>query len=193
VKYDTTTSLLAPVSGLRGALTVTPTESFGGSGGSATYVLLQGTGSTYINLGAPGRSVLALRATVGATEGASQFGLPPDQRLYAGGSATIRGYKYQYVGPQFPDGTPEGGTSLDAGTIEFRQRFGKSYGAAVFVDAGQVGTTGLPFTGPLRAGVGVGARYYTAIGPIRVDVATPLIQQTGAGSIEAYIGIGEAF
>jgi translocation and assembly module TamA len=193
VKYDTTGSLLAPIRGLRAAATITPTESFGGAGGPATYVLLQATGSTYINLAAPGRSVLALRATIGASEGATQFGLPPDQRFYAGGSATIRGYKYQYVGPQFPDEVPQGGTSLDAGTIEFRQRFGKSLGAAVFVDAGQVGTTGIPFTGQIRAGAGIGGRYYTAIGPIRIDVAVPLNSQPGAGSFEAYIGIGEAF
>jgi translocation and assembly module TamA len=193
VKYDTTNSLLAPISGVRAAATVTPTESFGGGSGSATYVLVQSTGSTYLNFGAPGRSVLALRATLAGVEGATQFALPPDQRLYAGGSATIRGYKYQYVGPQFADGRPQGGTSLDAGTVEFRQRFGKSYGAAVFVDAGQVGTSGVPFNGPLRVGAGIGARYYTAIGPIRLDVAVPLIKQNDAGAFQAYIGIGEAF
>ena len=192
-KYDTTGSLLSPIHGFRLAATVTPTESFGGSTGTSSYVLLQATGSTYVNLGRPGRSVLALRATIGASEGASQFGLPPDQRFYAGGSNTIRGYKYQYVGPQFGDQNPEGGTSLDAGTIEFRQRFGRSFGAAVFADAGQVGTKGLPFEGALRAGAGIGGRYYTAIGPIRIDLAVPMISQPGAGSFQAYIGIGEAF
>ena len=193
VKYDTTDSLLAPIRGFRVSATVTPTESFGGAGRAGTYVLLAATGSTYLNFGRPGRSVLALRATVGATEGATQFALPPDQRQYAGGSATIRGYKYQYVGPQFADGTPQGGTSLDAVTAEFRQRFGRSFGAAVFADTGQVGASGLPGTGSLRAGVGVGGRYYTAIGPIRLDVAVPVIRQQGAGVFEAYIGIGEAF
>jgi translocation and assembly module TamA len=193
VKYDTTGSLLDPIHGLRAAATITPTESFGGAAGSATYVLLQATGSTYINLAAPGRSVLALRATMGASEGATQFGLPPDQRFYAGGSATIRGYKYQYVGPEFPNEIPQGGTALDAGTIEFRQRLGNSFGAALFVDAGQVGTTGVPFTGQFHAGAGIGGRYYTAIGPIRIDVAVPLNPQPGAGAFEAYIGIGEAF
>jgi translocation and assembly module TamA len=193
VKYDTTGSRLSPISGWRAAATVTPTESFGGSFGTSSYVLLQTTGSTYLNLGKPGRSVLAVRATVDASEGTTQFGLPPDQRFYGGGSATIRGYKYQYVGPQFADQSPEGGTSLDAATIEFRQRFGSSFGAALFVDAGQVGTSGLPFEGAVRAGAGVGGRYYTAIGPIRIDVAVPMIAQPGAGSFQAYIGIGEAF
>lgn len=193
VKYDSTDSLFLPTHGVRAAATITPTESFGGGSGSTPYVLAQATGSTYLNLGRPGRSVLALRATLSLTEGATQFALPPDQRQYAGGSATIRGYKYQYVGPQFADGTPQGGTALDAATIEFRQRFGRNFGAAVFVDGGQVGTGGVPFSGALRAGAGIGGRYYTAIGPIRIDLAVPLIQQHDAGSFEAYIGIGEAF
>ena len=198
LKYDDTGSLFEPTHGFRAQATLTPTESLGGAGGNTPFVLLQLGGSTYIDLGALmfgtlGRSVLALRTVLGAVEGATQFELPPDQRFYAGGSNTIRGYKYQYVGPHFPDNRPQGGTSLDAGTIEFRQRFGASYGLAVFVDAGQVGTKGVPFAGPLRVGAGVGARYYTSIGPIRLDVAVPLIRQPGSDAFELYIGIGEAF
>ena len=62
-----------------------------------------------------------------------------------------------------------------------------------FVDAGQVGSDGKPFSGKLRVGAGVGARYYTAIGPIRVDVAVPLSRQKKGDALEAYIGIGQAF
>ena len=60
------------------------------------------------------------------------------------------------------------------------------------VDAGQVSTSSAGFGG-LRAGAGVGARYYTAIGPIRLDVAVPLNKRNGDDSLEAYIGIGQAF
>jgi translocation and assembly module TamA len=130
---------------------------------------------------------------LGSAGGASQFELPPDQRFYGGGSANIRGYKYQYVGPQFTDHHPQGGTAIDAATIEFRQRFFESYGAVAFVDAGQVGTGATPFQGPLRIGVGVGARYYTPIGPIRLDFALPLSRIPGGDSFEIYIGIGQAF
>ena len=191
-KYDSTgpEGLFEPTHGIKASLTVTPTESF--STGSQ-YVILQAAGSTYVNLGAPGRSVLALRATVASIQGASAFQVPPDQRLYAGGSATIRGYRYQSVGPQFADRKPQGGTSLGAGTVEFRQRFGQSFGAAVFVDAGEVGTSSTPFSGKLRAGAGVGARYYTPIGPIRMDFAVPLNKRSGDDAFELYIGIGEAF
>ena len=92
-----------------------------------------------------------------------------------------------------PTAIPTGGTSLAAGTVEFRQRFGESFGAAVFVDAGQVTSTSTPFSGTLRAGAGVGARYYTAIGPIRLDVAVPLNRERGDDAFELYIGLGQAF
>jgi len=192
-KYDSTgkEGLLEPTHGIRASATVTPTASLAGSG--SDFVILQATGSTYFDLGAPGRSVLALRGTVASVQGASTFQLPPDQRLYAGGSATVRGYKYQSVGPKFPSGRPTGGTSLAAYTVEFRQRILESFGAVVFVDAGQVDTASSPFSGNLRAGAGVGARYYTPIGPIRLDVAVPLNRERGDDSFELYIGIGQAF
>ncbi|APH55898.1 Outer membrane protein [Granulibacter bethesdensis] len=196
LKYDDTGSLFEPTHGYRAIISATPTESLpsGGSGASKTFVLMKAQGSTYINLSRrEGRSILALRALVGAAPGVSLMDLPPDQRFYAGGSDTIRGYKYQFVGPTFPNNDPTGGTAVDAATVELRQRFGSSYGVALFVDAGQVSQNGGPFSGDLRVGAGIGARYYTAIGPIRVDFALPLMKQRGNSSFQAYIGIGEAF
>ena len=63
----------------------------------------------------------------------------------------------------------------------------------MFVDAGQVGTTGVPFSGNLGVGAGVGARYYTAFGPIRLDVAVPVVRLRKDDLLEVYIGIGQAF
>jgi len=190
-KYDSTglEGLLEPTHGIKASVTATPTASLLGGGGD--FVILLATASTYFDFGTAGRSVLALRATAGTVQGASTFQLPPDQRLYAGGSGTVRGYKYQYVGPKFPDGRPTGGTALEAGTVEFRQRFG-AFGAAAFVDAGEVEAVDAPRTA-LRVGAGVGARYYTAIGPIRLDFAVPLDRQHGDDTFEIYIGLGEAF
>ena len=175
VKYDSTgpDGLFNPTHGIKATATVTPTDSLAGHG--SFFTIAQLGGSTYFNLASiEGRSVLALRALVGTIQGASTFAVPPDQRLYAGGSGTVRGYKYQSVGPRFASYRPIGGTSLDTATIEFRQRFGESLGAVAFIDAGQVGTTSAPFTGTVQAGAGIGARYYTSIGPIRLDVAVPL-------------------
>ena len=193
VSYDSSgiiDGLRDPVTGLRAALAVTPTHAFGG--GDSTFLLTQITASSYFDLSGDGRSVVALRGLAATILGASNLDLPPDQRLYAGGSATVRGYAYQSLGPQFPDRKPVGAKSVDAATVEFRQRIGDDWGAAAFLDMGQAGT-GAPFTGKLYAGAGVGARYYTAVGAVRVDVATPLVKLPGGDAFQLYIGLGQAF
>ncbi len=190
-RYDSTNSQFDPTEGIRASIGLTPTESFGGR--SATFFVMQASGSTYIDVSGAGRSVVALRGLVGKIAGANVFSLPPDQRFYAGGSATVRGYRYQSVGPQFPDGNPTGGTAISAGTIEFRQRIFDSYGVVGFIDAGQVTDNGAPFTGTWRVGAGVGFRYYTSIGPIRADIAVPLNKQPGGDRFELYLGLGQAF
>lgn len=143
--------------------------------------------------------------------------LPPDQRFYAGGSGTVRGYRYQSVGLQFPDGNPVGGTAMTAFNVEFRQRFGESFGAVLFADAGEASENLSPLTGvfhsrrcsssaPLEGtspaestttcwavGVGVGTRYYTSIGPIRLDIAVPTYRRSNDDRFEVYIGLGQAF
>jgi translocation and assembly module TamA len=190
VKYDTTKSLFDPVGGVRVTLSETPTQSLGTGG---TYLISQLSGSTYFDFGSAGRSVLAVRGLVAKVSGAGVFGLPPDQRLYAGGSGTVRGFRYQSIGPQFADGKPTGGTAMSAGSLEFRQRFLDSWGVAVFADAGQNSAGGAPFTDAWRVGVGAGIRYYTSIGPIRLDFAVPMNREPGGDSFEVYIGIGQAF
>ncbi|HWJ36116.1 MAG TPA: BamA/TamA family outer membrane protein [Steroidobacteraceae bacterium] len=169
----------------------------------------------------PGRSVLAVRALAGQAQGAAELSLPPDQRFYGGGSGTIRGYAYQSVGPQFCadgsvpaagktcpasitssgaklpagslSGIPIGGTAIAAGTLEFRQRFGANWGSAFFVDGGQVSASLKPLPSEFRIGVGAGARYYTPIGPIRLDVAVPTHRDSISGIFQVYIGLGQAF
>jgi translocation and assembly module TamA len=199
-KYDTTgivNSFEDALHGVRASLTVTPTQSFN-SDSNATFVIIQGTASTYFDLAtlgwtAPGRTVLALRGLIGTAQGATLFSLPPDQRFYAGGSSTVRGYRYQSIGPQFPDGKPIGGQSIDAATIEYRQRLFGNWGAVAFVDAGQVGSSSTPFQGTTHVGAGIGARYYTPIGAIRLDVAVPVNRQPGGDAFEIYLGLGQAF
>jgi len=192
LKYDDTDNLLDPTRGFRAAVLATPTQPLAGPQTEA-FLSLQVSGSGYFDLGEPGRSVLAVRGLIGDVLGASADALPPDKRFYAGGSATVRGYKFLSVGPQFPDHKPQGGAAVVAGTVEFRQRFLDSYGAVVFVDAGQVAANSAPFTGTAGMGVGVGARYYTSIGPIRLDVAVPVVQVPNSGNFEIYIGLGQAF
>jgi translocation and assembly module TamA len=182
--------------GIRATIGASPTESLGTP--DATFVILQGSASTYFDFARlgwtrPGSSVLAVRGLVASAQGASQFDLPPDQRFYGGGSATVRGFRYQSVGPLFPDDNPEGGAAIDAGTLEFRQRVWGPVGAALFVDAAQVNAASAPFEGTLREGVGAGVRYYTPIGPIRVDVAVPVNEPPHGDAFELYLGLGQAF
>jgi translocation and assembly module TamA len=192
--YDSTgltNPLLDPTRGIRASLIATPTQAFGAH--SLTFTILQAAGSTYFNLSGNGRSVLALRGIAGSVLGASNFDLPPDQRLYAGGSGTVRGYRYQSIGPLFPDGDPMGGTAVDAASIEFRQRLFGSFGVVTFVDAGQASDEGVPFTGTLRVGAGVGVRYYTPIGVVRADFAVPLNRPPNGDTFGVYISLGQAF
>jgi translocation and assembly module TamA len=200
VIYDSTnlpTPLEDPRHGWRGSLSLTPTLAIGHP--NATFLITQLKVATYFDLNHllpldPGRSVLAVRALVGLAQGAGELSLPPDQRFYAGGTSTIRGYGYQLVGPQFPNtGNPTGGTAITAGGVEFRQRLYTNWGVVAFVDAGQVSASIKPLPDDTRIGTGAGMRYYTPIGPIRIDVAVPVGRRAGEDSFEVYIGLGQAF
>ncbi len=193
LNFDDTNSLLNPTTGIRAALLVSPERSL--TGIQSNFLLTQLAGSTYLNVAGNGRTVLALRGLVGNAFGVDTFGLPPDQRFYAGGSGTVRGYKYQSVGPQFPDGKPAGGTRITAGTIELRQRVFSSFGFSLFTDAARVagsGGSGLG-GGKYAVGAGAGVFYYTPIGPIRLEGAVPLVRLPNSGFFEIYVGLGQAF
>jgi translocation and assembly module TamA len=204
LSYDST-NLVAPlddpVHGIRGSLSVTPTLAIGHP--NSTFIITQLRAAAFFDLAEllstpSGRSVLAARALLGKAQGASQLSLPPDQRFYAGGSATIRGFAYQSVGPKFP-GTdnPTGGTAISAVGLEFRQRLFTTWGVAAFIDAGQTSDTLRLIPNNLQAGAGVGVRYYTPIGPLRFDVAVPINPTPGEssaqGRYQVYIGLGQAF
>jgi translocation and assembly module TamA len=203
-----------PTHGMRDSLTITPTESLGRP--NASFVISQLKIAAYFDLHDffsffdMGRSILAVRALAGEAQGAGQLSLPPDQRFYAGGSGTIRGYEYQIVGPHFysnddghyytsntggraDTGIPIGGTAIAVGSLEFRQRFGANWGAAVFVDGGQVSASLKPVPSDFRVGVGGGVRYYTPIGPVRVDIAVPTTRESGDQGFQVYIGLGQSF
>ncbi|WP_241664071.1 autotransporter assembly complex protein TamA [Oecophyllibacter saccharovorans] len=195
---DRSNPIEPPTHGVRAALGVTPSLSM--EHRTAFYLPLTAEASTYLDLhhlgiSPPGRSIIALRATVGTIQGVSSvWNVPPDQRLYAGGPATVRGFRWQGVGPHWKHTKYAiGGTSMDAGTVEYRQRIMKSFGTALFVDAGQVGEHSTPGEGKVRVGYGGGVRYFTPIGPIRLDVAFPMNRPRRGDRWELYIGLGEVF
>ncbi len=192
--YDSTglaDPLSDPTKGGRATISITPTLAFGSK--TQLFLVMQASGTMYFDISGDGRSVIATRALIGSIEGGSNFDLPPDQRLYAGGSGTVRGFRYQSIGPYFPDGKPAVASSVDSVSLEYRQRLWSDYGFAAFVDAGQAGANSVPFNGGVEVGAGLGARYYTSIGAIRADVAVPVTRAPNSDAFEIYIGIGQAF
>ncbi len=97
--------------------------------------------------------------------------LPATLRFFAGGDNSVRGYDFQTLGPQDDDGTVVGGSHLLVGSAELDYRIKEAWGVAAFVDSGNAfDDTDIR----LRTGVGVGVRWFSPIGPVRLDIAVPL-------------------
>ncbi|RAI60227.1 outer membrane protein assembly factor [Roseicella frigidaeris] len=189
-RYDGTDSLLDPSRGWRVNGTLTPSWSFRES---TPFAPLRVTASTYWDVLGERRTILAVRGTFGSLLGADLPNVPRHQRFYAGGGGSVRGYDYQSIGPRDGLNRPSGGSSLLETSLELRQRIWGNIGGVAFVDAGSVGTSSAPDTSNLRVGAGVGLRYFTAIGPIRADIAFPLVKQRDNSAFGLYVGIGQSF
>jgi translocation and assembly module TamA len=190
--WDTRDNHLEPTRGWRLDARIAPTRDLAET--HAGFLALRGGARRYLDLGEePGRSVLALRVAAGSILAADRIDVPADRRLYAGGGGSVRGYAYQSIGPRDARGEAAGGLSLAEVTAELRQRFGAAWGAALFVDAGGAAASRTLVSADLRVGVGGGIRYYTPIGPIRVDLGVPLRSDDATGRFGVYIGIGQAF
>lgn len=189
VAYDATDDLLNPTDGFRLGARISPEVAR--QNGVFSYVRAQVDGSIYFSVS--DSVVLAARARLGSIlGGVSADRIAPSRRFYAGGGASVRGYAYQAIGPRDPDNDPLGGKSLAEFSLEARVRFG-SFGVVPFIDAGNIARDFLPDLGDLRFGAGIGVRYYTGFGPIRVDVGTPLNRQPGDSRIAVYVSLGQAF
>jgi len=182
-----------PTQGYRLQLDVTPYVDVGSN--NDFFSMLRLTGRSYFDLGEPGRSVLALRASFGTEPTGNIGGIPPDKLFYAGGGGSVRGFVYQSAGPRDAFNNPLGGASVVEANVEFRQRFGKSFGAVAFVDAGSAYPGTLPdfsLFAP-RVGAGAGLRYYTDFGPVRLDVGFPINRRDGDPPFGIYVSLGQAF
>ncbi|WP_235037500.1 autotransporter assembly complex family protein [Novosphingobium sp. 18052] len=188
VGFDTSDDLLNPTKGFRATALVQPEATV--RGGFDPYVRARIDASTYYPIN--DSLVLAGRLRFGTIQGAGLFDIAPSRRLYAGGGGSVRGYAYQALGEQAPDGNPVGGRSLNEGSFEARYRFG-NYGVVAFVDAGQAYRETTPQFNNLRYGVGIGGRFYTNFGPMRLDIATPIARKPGESRFNLYVSIGQAF
>ncbi len=185
---DFSNDLLDPTKGFRATVFVQPEGSL--RDGFNFYVKSQIDASGYYPIG--DSFVLAGRVRLGTIQGVDRDQIAPSRRFYAGGGGSVRGYAYQKLGPLDPEGDPVGGRSLNEGSAEVRYRFG-NFGVVGFVDAGQAYESTMPKFSDLRIGAGIGARYYTNFGPLRVDLATPINRRPGEGRFNVYVSIGQAF
>jgi translocation and assembly module TamA len=186
--YDRSDNLLNPAHGYRLGAQLSPQISFSDTASSNARLILDA--SLYQPL--TRRITLATRTRLGVLAGGSLNNIAPSQRLYAGGGGSVRGYAYQALGPVDITNAPTGGRSLSEISLELRYRVG-DFGLVPFIDAGQVYDTASPRFNKLQIGAGVGVRYYTSFGPLRIDVATPLNRRTGDASVAVYVGIGQTF
>ncbi|WP_424770162.1 autotransporter assembly complex protein TamA [Pontixanthobacter sp.] len=204
--FDTSDDLLNPTKGFRLSLLAQPEGSL--QGGFDPYGRGVFDATAYFS---PTDSiVLAGRLRAGTIVGVNRADIAPSRRFYAGGGGSVRGFGFQQLGPQVaepnpafditdPDETdsqfllrPVGGLSTNELAAEVRYRFG-DFGVVAFVDAGQVYNTSVPDFSGLRYGAGIGGRFYTNFGPLRLDIATPIGRKDGESLINIYISIGQAF
>ncbi|MEP7221143.1 MAG: BamA/TamA family outer membrane protein [Novosphingobium sp.] len=188
VGFDASDNLLDPRKGYRALVRLSPETSW--SGKVSPYIRTLFEASGYFPAGKS--IVLAARARVGVIAGVSSATLAPSRRYYAGGGGSVRGFGYQELGPKDAAGNPIGGRSLNEFAVEARYRFG-DFGIVPFIDAGQVYDSVVPKFSDLRFGAGIGGRYYTNFGPMRIDIATPLKRRKGESRVALYLSIGQAF
>lgn len=192
VRRDTRDSILNPTSGTFLQWEAAPTGGY--YDGNFSGVLGKMTASAYYKPFDSDWLVLAGRLSFGTFWGADLNNIPPTLRFYCGGGGSVRGYSYQAIGPKDRYGDPMGGRSFQEVNLEARFRVTKDIGIVPFLDGGMVYDEEYPkFFQDFQWGAGLGLRYYTPIGPIRLDVAVPLDKKEDDRGWQLYISIGQAF
>jgi len=190
--YDGSDSLLDPTTGFRLSGRLSPEIS--ARNGHFTYARAQIDASAYRRV--TENVVAAGRIRLGSIIGAGVFDIAPSRRFYSGGGGSVRGYGYQQLGPKDVDGDPIGGRGLAEFGLEARIRlkqFGGNFGIVPFFDGGSLSTEGLPDFKEWRFAAGMGVRYFSSFGPIRIDVGVPLNRQKGDGPVAVTVSLGQAF
>lgn len=188
--FDNRDSQLDPSEGFYIAGTIDPVYEF-----EYRNAIVRATAEarTYFGFGADNNVILAGRVRAGALAGPTLGEIPPDMLFFAGGGGSVRGYGYRSIGVDDGTGRVTGGRYLLEASLEARARFTDEWGAVAFVDGGYVAADTFPGLDQLRIGAGVGVRYHTGLGPIRLDLALPLNKRAGDPDYALYVGIGQAF
>jgi translocation and assembly module TamA len=190
--YDSSDNLLNPTDGARMRASVTP---YGGSGDEPLN-FAEGTivGSLYRAIDSDRRFIFAVRGLVGSLVGEETAVIPANMRFYAGGGGSIRGYEFQSVGPLDGDDSPLGGRSVLEVNTELRIRVTETIGVVPFIDGGTAFDNSTPdFEEDVLWAVGLGGRYFSAVGPLRIDFAVPMNKREFDDDFQFYISLGQAF
>jgi translocation and assembly module TamA len=186
--YDGSDNLLDPRRGFRLSGRLSPELSL--QDGVFGYARVQLDASAYQPVS--DRVVLAGRVRLGSIAGADADRIAPSRRFFAGGGGSVRGFGFQAIGPRDADNNPTGGRSLAEFGAEARIRFG-AFGVVPFLDGGNIYRSALPKLDSFRFGAGLGVRYHSSFGPIRVDVGTPINPQRGDARVTVFVSLGQAF
>ncbi|MEM7422261.1 MAG: BamA/TamA family outer membrane protein [Pseudomonadota bacterium] len=191
--YDGSDDDLDPTKGFRARFGIAP---FIGTidAGATRFLMLDGTASTYFDILDDKTYVLAFRGRAATILAEDLLKVPETRRLYAGGGGSVRGFEQRFVGPLDLDEDPTGGLSALELGAEIRAKLFGDLGAAAFVEAGSVSEETVPdFENGVQVAAGLGIRYLSPAGPIRLDVAVPLNRRPADDIVQFYFSIGQAF
>lgn len=192
--WNYSNNILDPTLGYRLRLRSYPSWKFIGS--QLFYSINVLNASYYLPIDRSCRYVLAGQVTLGAIFGGVKTLIPRSELFDAGTDTLLRGYKYKSVSPLDNTRKPTGGRSMLIYNLEARYRMNKDMGWVLFYDFGNVYNSMFPeFNNKILQSVGLGFRYFTPVGPIRLDLAFPLNPRRGVDTsrYQAYLSIGQTF
>jgi outer membrane protein insertion porin family len=190
ITYDTRDNPFDPRNGILAGLTMKVASSALLSETSFAKVVFNG--SLYHELSKPFVLAAAVRFGIAHAWGSSEV-LPLVERFFLGGRSTVRGYAQDTLGPRGAAGDPTGGNAFMETNLELRTSLGKGIGLVTFLDSGNVWQKAGDIDWSLKHAVGVGLRYNTPVGPLRVDYGYKLKKEEGLSRSEIFFSIGQAF
>jgi translocation and assembly module TamA len=191
--YDGTEDFLNPTQGSRLRADATPFVGIADDDSTPFFVRLDLLGSRYFALDDAADYVFAVRGRAGSILAGAIGDVPASRRLYSGGGGSVRGFADRSLGPLDSNNDPTGGLSVAEVGAEMRARVWGDVGGVVFAEAGAVGEEAyFDLSEPLYA-AGAGVRYFSPVGPIRLDVGVPLNPRDSDDNFQIYLSIGQAF
>ncbi len=163
-------------------------------GDSTQFVVTRLSDAHYFSLTDDDSLILAGWGRVGSIFGDQGADIPATKRLYGGGGGSVRAFGYQMLGPLDASGDPLGGRSQIGLGTELRARVTEDFGGVIFVEGGNVYADPVPdLDEEFLWGAGFGLRYYTDLGPIRLDLAFPINPRDEDDVLQLYVSLGQAF